>query len=218
MSDPRNVDELVVRVIGGDREALAELFEAFRPRLRRVVQFRLHPRLQGRIDPDDVLQDAWIRAEQRISSFISDASRSCFVWFRMITTQALVDLHRRHLGADKRDPRRECSIDGRWSAESTVNSLSFALAGRLRSPSSAAAQAESAAILDRALEGLSELDREVLVLRHFEELTNGETALVLGITDQASSMRYVRALDRLRIVLEAGTDPAGTTPARAGRA
>lgn len=210
MNDPSNLDELVVRVIGGDRAALAELFEAYRPRLRRVAQFRLHPRLQGRIDADDVLQDVWLRAEQRIASFISEASRSCFVWFRMLTTQALVDLHRRHLGAEKRDPRREYSIDGRWSAESTATSLNHHLAGRLSSPSSAAAKAESAAVLDRALEGLGDLDREVLVLRHFEELTNGETAQVLGVTEQAASMRYVRALDRLRHVLE-------VLPAAAGR-
>jgi len=203
VSDPRNLDELVVRVIGGDRAALAELFEAYRPRLRRVVQFRLHPRLQGRVDADDVLQDAWLRAEKRIPSFLSEASRSCFVWFRMIVSQALIDLHRRHLGADKRDPRKECSIDGRWSSESTASSLSYHLSAHLPSPSSAAAAAESAALLDQALGGLGDLDREVLVLRHFEELSNGETAIVLGITEQAASMRYVRALDRLRAVLNA---------------
>lgn len=195
------VDQLVVRVIAGDRLALAELFEGYRPRLWRIVRFRLHPRLQGRIDADDVLQDAWLRAEQRIGSFITEASQSCFVWFRMIVTQALVDLHRRHLGADKRDARRECSIDGRWSPESTVNSLSFHLADSLPSPSSAAAKIESAEQLDGALAELSDLDREVLVLRHFEELTNSETAIVLGITEQAASMRYVRALERLRTVM-----------------
>lgn len=195
------VDQLVVRVIAGDRSALAELFEGYRPRLWRIVRFRLHPRLQGRIDADDVLQDAWLRAEQRIGSFITEASQSCFVWFRMIVTQALVDLHRRHLGADKRDARRECSIDGRWSAESTVNSLSFHLADRLPSPSSAAVKVESAEKLDSSLAELSDLDREVLVLRHFEELTNSETAMVLGITEQAASMRYVRALERLRNVM-----------------
>lgn len=196
------IDDLVVRTIRGDRGALAELFQLYRPRLKRVVQFRLHPRLQGRIDPDDVLQDAWMRAEQRIGSFMTEASLSCFIWFRMIVSQALIDLHRRHIGAEKRDARRECSADGHWTATSTTNSLSFHLAARLPSPSSAAAKAESAEMLDRALAELSDLDREVLVLRHFEELTNSEAALVLGITEQAASMRYVRALERLRVVLE----------------
>jgi RNA polymerase sigma-70 factor (ECF subfamily) len=202
VNDPRNLAALVVGVIAGDRNALAELFEAYRPRLARIVRFRLHPRLQGRIDADDVLQDAWLRAEARIGSFLAEASRSPFVWFRMITSQALVDLHRRHIGADKRDARRECSLDGRWSPESTQTSLAFHVAGHFPSPSSAAAKSESAASIDRALSQLGDLDREVLVLRHFEELTNGETAVVLGITEQAASMRYVRALDRLRGVFE----------------
>lgn len=202
MNDPENVDELVARIIRGDRSALAALFESYRDRLARVVHFRLHPRLQGRVDADDVVQDAWLRAESRIGSFFGEAAQSPFIWFRMIVSQALVDLHRRHLGADKRDARRECSIDGRWSSESTATSLTWHLAGRLPSPSSAAANAESVALLDKALEELSELDREVLVLRHFEELSNIEAALVLGITQQAASMRYVRALERLRDVLE----------------
>lgn len=203
MNEPDQLDALAARVIGGDRDALAGLFEAYGPRLRRVVRFRLHPRLQGRIDADDVLQDAWLRAESRIGSFLGEASASPFVWFRMIVTQALVDLHRKHLGADKRDARRECSIDGRWSSDSTATSLSYHLAGRLPSPSSEAARGESAETLDRAIQGMSDLDREVLVLRHFEELTNSEAAAVLGITEQAASMRYVRALDRLKVVLQA---------------
>lgn len=203
MNDPENVDELVTGIVHGDRAALATLFECYRERLARVVRFRLHPRLQGRIDAEDVVQDTWLRAESRIGSFLGEASQSPFIWFRMIVSQALVDLHRRHLGADKRDARRECSIDGRWSSESTATSLTYHLAGRLPSPSSAAAKAESVALLDKALAELSDLDREVLVLRHFEELTNVEAALVLGITQQAASMRYVRALDRLRNVLEA---------------
>ena len=203
MNEPENLDDLVVRILRGERAALAELFQHYRGRLERIVRFRLHPRLQGRIDAEDVVQDVWLRAEQRIGAFISEAAQGPFVWFRMIVGQALVDLHRRHLGAEKRDARRECSIDGRWSAESTANSLTFHLSGRLPSPSSAAARAESAALLDKALAELGDLDREVLVLRHFEELSNVEASLVLGITQQAASMRYVRALERLKGVLEA---------------
>ena len=200
--DASDVDALVNRVIRGDRAALADLFALYYPRLWRVVQFRLHPRLRGRLDAEDVLQDAYLRAESRIGSFVTEASRSSFVWFRMITGQALADLHRRHLGADRRDARREMSIDGRWSAESTATSLAFHLAANLPSPSSAAMRAERAGQLDDAILRLSELDREVLVLRHFEELTNVETAIVLGITEQAASNRYVRALGRLKGVLD----------------
>lgn len=201
-NEPQNFRELVNRVIGGDREALAELFLFYRPRLWRVVHFRLHPRLQGRVDADDVLQDAWLKAESRIRYFLSDASRSAFIWFRMITTQALIELHRRHLGADKRSANRERSINAKWDSESTSTCLSFHLLANLTSPSSAVMRAEQSRQLDTALQSLSELDREILALRHFEELTNHEAALVLGLTEQAASARYVRALQRLKRVME----------------
>lgn len=200
--EPRNFRELVNRVIGGDREALAELFAFYRPRLWRIVHFRMHPRLQGRIDADDVLQDAWLKAESRIKYFLSDASRSCFIWFRMITTQALIELHRKHLGADKRSANRERSIHAKWNAEDTSSCMTFHLLGSLTSPSSALLRAEQSRQLDTAIQTLSELDREILALRHFEELTNHEAALVLGVSEQAASARYVRALQRLKRVME----------------
>lgn len=200
--EPRNFRELVNRVVGGDREALAELFLYYRPRLWRIVHFRMHPRLQGRIDADDVLQDAWLKAESRIKYFLSDASRSCFIWFRMIVTQALIELHRRHLGADKRTANRERSIHQKWSSEDTSSCMTFHLMGNLTSPSSALLKAEQSRQLDTAIQSLNELDREILALRHFEELTNHEAALVLGLTEQAASARYVRALQRLKRVME----------------
>ncbi len=200
--EPANFRELVNRVMNDDREALAELFLFYRPRLWRIVHFRMHPRLKGRVDADDVLQDAWLKAESRISYFLSDASRSCFIWFRMITTQALIELHRRHLGAEKRTANRDRSIHAQWDSESTSTCMTFHLLGSFTSPSSAMMRAEQSKQLDTALQTLSELDREILALRHFEELTNHEAALVLELTEQAASARYVRALQRLKKVLE----------------
>ena len=214
-SEPPNFRELVNRVLASDREALAELFSFYRPRLWRIVHFRMHPRLQGRIDADDVLQDAWLKAESRIGYFLSDASRSCFIWFRMIVTQALIELHRRHLGAEKRSANRERSIHAHWDADSTSTCLTFHLLGSFTSPSSAVMKAEQARQLDTALQTLSELDREILALRHFEELTNHEAALVLGLTEQAARARYVRALQRLKRVME--TLPALTEGNRVNR-
>ena len=201
-SEPPNFRELVNRVLKGDREALAELFLFYRPRLWRIVHFRMHPRLQGRVDADDVLQDAWLKAESRIKYFLSDASRSCFIWFRMIVTQALIELHRRHLGAEKRSANRERSIHAHWDSDSTSTCLTFHLLGNFSSPSSVVMRAEQSRQLDAALQTLSELDREILALRHFEELTNQEASLVLGLTEQAASARYVRALRRLKRVME----------------
>ena len=195
--------ELFNRVVRGDEQALAELYSHYRSRLWRMVNFRLDPRLLGRVDADDVLQEAWLNAAQRIDHFLKDASRSIFIWFRLIVGQTLVDVHRRHLGTRKRNASMEFSIDRGWSSSSTSFSLSFHLLGHLTSPSYAALRAELSQQLDAALTGMSEIDREVLALRHFEEMTNSETAQVLDISEQAASLRYVRALSRLKTILSA---------------
>src|SRR5579863_10660130 len=194
--------ELANRVIRGDREALAELFSLFRPRLWRMVNFRLHPRLHGRVDPDDVLQDAWLMAVDRMSYFMRDASHSAFIWFRMIVNQALVEAHRHHLRAEKRNAARDVPAFGGWASGSTSSSMAFHLSGNITSPSSALNRTEMAQQLDTILQGMNEIDREVLALRHFEELSNSETARVLNMSEQAASGRYIRALSRLKQILE----------------
>lgn len=200
--ESKRMAELVNRIVRGDQQALSEMFATYRPSLWRMVNFRLHPQLQGRIDVDDVLQEAWLKAVSQMENFITDASRSCFVWFRMIVSQTLVDLHRRHLGAAKRSAAKEFSIDRGWSAESTSYSIAFHLAGSATSPSNAAIKMEMSKQLDAALQGMSEIDREVLALRHFEELSNSETAQILEMSEQAASARYMRALARLKQVLQ----------------
>jgi RNA polymerase sigma-70 factor (ECF subfamily) len=190
--------ELISRVARGDQNALAELFSQHRDRLWRLVTFRMDPRLHGRVDADDVLQEAWLSAVQRIDHFLVDASRSIFVWFRLITSQTLVDIHRRHLGTQKRNAGNEFSIDRGWSSSSTSSSLSFHLLDHLTSPSEAALRAEMSQKLNQALSEMKDMDREVLALRHFEQLTNREAAQVLGISEQAASDRYIRALSRLK--------------------
>src|SRR5262245_53320545 len=199
---PEQSPELINRIIRGDRQALAELFSIYRPRLWRMVNFRLHPRLHGRIDADDVLQDAWLMAVDRIEYFLRDASHSSFIWFRMIVQQTMVALHRRHLGAEKRNAARDVPVYGGWDGDSTSSSLAFHLSGSLTSPSSAVNRAELARQLDTILQGMNEIDREVLALRHFEELTNSETARVLNMSEQATSGRYLRALGRVKEILK----------------
>lgn len=193
---------LVDRIVGGDRAALAQMFTIYRPRLWRMVNFRLHPKLRGRVDPDDVLQDAWLRAVDRIKHFFADATRSSFVWFRIVVSQTLVEVHRRHLGADKRSVERELSIHGRWNSESTSSSLAYHLKDNLASPSSVFGRAELAGQVDAVIQNMDPVDREVLALRHFEHLSNSETAMVLDMSEQAASARYVRALQKLRRILE----------------
>lgn len=211
--DPDGVSpELIDRVVHGDRAALSELFSIYRPRLWRMVNFRLHGTLQGRIDPDDVLQDAWLNAIDRIGHFLSAATSSPFIWFRMIVNQTLIELHRKHIGAEKRSANRERSIHGGNSADSTSSSLAFHLMAQMPSPSSAVQKIELARQLEVALQGMNEVDREVLTLRHFEELTNSETARVLEMSEQAASARYVRALKRLKQIIELIPDLANIRP------
>lgn len=201
VNEHHSESELTNRVIQGDREALAQIFLLNRDRLWRMVNFRMDPRLHGRVDADDVLQEAWLAAEQRIDHFLVDASRSIFVWFRLITSQTLVDVHRRHLGSQKRSAALEFSLQHGWTASSTSFSLSHHLLGKTSTPSHAVVREEMAKTVRTALESMNEIDREVLALRHFEQLTNRETAQILGISEQASSDRYMRALARLKTVL-----------------
>jgi RNA polymerase sigma-70 factor (ECF subfamily) len=204
-SDHVTVDEssdLVNQVIHGDKRALAELFDSQRPRLRRIVNFRLDRRIYGRVGADDVLQEAYLNAARQLKSLLRDHPPTVFIWLRQIVNHTLADVHRRHLGVKKRTAKRDVSIHAGGPSASSSEWLSFHLLGHLTSPSQAALRAELAEQLDAALSQLSEVDREVLALRHFEELTNSETAHVLNMTVQAASMRYVRAISRLRKVLE----------------
>jgi len=203
MSNQPDEAKLVNRVVEGDEQALAELYSGCWDRLWRMVQFRLDRRLHGRVDADDILQEAWLSAVQRIDHFLKDASRSILIWFRLIVSQTLVDVHRRHLGTQKRDAGREFSIDRGWSSASTSFSLSFHLLSHLTSPSCAVLRVELSQQLETALSSMNDIDREVLALRHFEELTNSETAQALNITEQAASVRYMRALKRLKHIITA---------------
>lgn len=197
----QKTDDRLQRILAGDERAFAEAFAEHRERLWRMVHFRLDRRLQGRVDADDVLQEAYLDAVKRLPHFAESQPMSLFVWLRLVVGQTLIDVHRRHLGAKMRDAEREESIQQRLS-EGTSVSLSFHLLAHLTSPSQAAARAELMSLVEEALAGMSDTDREVLALRHFEELTNNEVAEVLGLERKAASIRYVRALARLKTVLE----------------
>ena len=192
--------ELLRRVKDGDQQALAELFSTHRARLWRIINFRLDSRLAGRVDADDILQEAYLAAAQRIKHYLDDSSQTFFVWLRLIAHQTLIDVHRRHLGAQMRDASRDMSIHAHY-AQATSMSIASQLLGNFTSPSQAAMRDEIANQLEQAIESMEPIDREVLALRHFEELTNSEVAEVLDIQQKAASIRYVRALKRLKNVL-----------------
>jgi RNA polymerase sigma-70 factor, ECF subfamily len=194
-------DDVARRLKCGDRDALAAVFSEHRERLWRMVHFRMDRRLLGRVDADDVLQDAYLAAAERLSHYRDESTFSPFVWLRMIVLQTLTDVHRHHLGAQMRDVDREVDPRGCRYPMSTTASLAALLVGNLTSPSQAAARAEILDQVEQVIATMDSLDREVLALRHFEELGNSEVAEVLGIQPKAASIRYVRALKRLRAIL-----------------
>lgn len=198
---PRNEERLHQRLVDGDEAALGELFDVHRDRLWRMVQFRMDRRLAARVDPDDILQESFVNAASRLHHYLEDSSRSIFIWLRLIVGQTLVDVYRRHIGAEMRDAGREVSLQGMRYPQATSISLAAELLGSVTSPSQAAHRAEMTAQLEVALKEMSTLDQEVIALRHFEDLTNAEVAEALEIQPTAASNRYVRALTRLKDVL-----------------
>ena len=200
-TDPGSSDELLRRAGAGDPDALAELFARYRGRLRRMVRLRLDRRLQGRVDPSDVLQEAQLEIHRRAAEYAADPRVPPFLWLRLITGQRLMALHRRHLGARMRSAGQEIALHRGPIPQATSASLAEMLLGRLTSPTQAAQRAEVRLMLQEALNGMDPLDREVLTLRHFEELSNAEVAQVLGLSKTAASNRYIRAPERLREAL-----------------
>jgi RNA polymerase sigma-70 factor (ECF subfamily) len=206
---PDQLHRLLDRLREGDAHALGELFAMHQDPLRRMIQFRLDHRLNGRVSPSDVLQDAYIDAMKRVEHFLGRPDLPFFVWLRLIVAQRLVDVHRQQLGAQIRDAGNEVSMDRCGPSAAPSVCLARHLAAGQPSPSQAAMREEVVARLEEVLDGLDPIDREVLALRHFEELSNQQVAEVLGLDKAAASKRYVRALVRLKEAL--GQLPGFTT-------
>jgi RNA polymerase sigma-70 factor (ECF subfamily) len=199
--DSEPMDDLVQRATQGDQAALAQVFDRYRDRLRQMVRLRLDRRLQGRLDPSDVLQEAYLDFSRRLPDYVREPNMPFYLWLRFLTGQRMIDLHRQHLGAQMRDAGQEVSLYRGALPQASSVSLAAQLLGRLTSASRAAIRAESQIRVQEALNSMDALDREVLTLRHFEQLTNDETAAVLGIKKSTASNRYIRALKRLKEIL-----------------
>jgi len=183
----------------GDRAAWGSVLAQHRERLQRMVALRMDRRLQGRVDPSDVIQDAYLEAARRLPEYIQEsAPMPLFLWLRYLTAQALQTVHRRHLGALARDAGREISIDGGRIPQATSAALAAQLLGHDTRASEAAIRAELKLRLEEALNSMDLIDREVLALRHFEQLSNAECARVLKLSESAATKRYIRALRRLK--------------------
>src|SRR5262249_31120932 len=157
-------------------ERFGALLEQYRPRLRRMVAFRIDPRLHGRIDPSDVIQETCVEAVARLAEYTQKPTMPLFLWLRFLVGQKRVTLHRRHLGCQMRDADREVSLYRGGLPEASSAALAAQLLGHESRPSEAAIRAEAKIRLQEALNCMEPLEREILALRHFEQLSLAETA------------------------------------------
>jgi RNA polymerase sigma-70 factor (ECF subfamily) len=201
-TDRSDLEDFRRRLCQGEDEALAELFARYREPLRRLVIMRLDSRLNTRVSPSDILQEVYLDAAQRLHHYRAKPDQSLFGWLRLLVRQRLHDVCRRHLEAQTRAVGQEVPLDRGAGPATSSQGLAAQLAAHLPSPSQEAMRHEVIAQLEATLERMDEMDREVLVLRHFEELNNKDTALALGIPPSAASKRYVRALARLKEIME----------------
>jgi RNA polymerase sigma-70 factor, ECF subfamily len=185
----------------GDAQIFGALLSRHQPRLRRMIALRLDRRLQGRIDPSDVIQEAYLEASARLAEYLRNPSMPFFLWLRFLTGQKLVTLHRHHMGVQMRDANQQVALYHGSLPEASSVVLAAQLLDNDTRPSEAAIRAEMTVRVQEALDDMDPLDREVLALRHFEQLSRAEIAHVLEVSEAAAGKRYLRALERLKQVL-----------------
>ena len=190
MSESGEPPELLAQAAAGDETALSQLFSRYRKRLKQMIRLRLNQRLQGRVNDSDILQDAYLEAAQRLPDYLANQPLPFFLWLRHITGEKLIDVHRRHLGAKMRDVAQEVSLHRGPMPAASSAALAARLLGRLTSPSQAAIKAENRLRVQEVLNSMDPIDREILALRHFEQLTNAEVAQTLAMNESSCSSRY----------------------------
>ena len=200
--DEEEIDDLIRRATAGVESAMAELFHRHRDRLRRMVRLRLDPRLQGRVDPSDILQDAYVDLVEKLPDYKNRPGPPFLVWLRLVVGERLIRVHRHHLGTAARDAGREISLHQASMPQASSASLAAHLLGRITTASQAAARNELQHLLQEALNGMEPIDREVIALRHFEDMSNDDVAAALGLSKAAASKRYVRAMVRLKRIVD----------------
>lgn len=199
-------EQLIRAARSGDSQAIDALFERHRARLRRMIELRLNRKLWGRVDPSDIVQDAMLQAAKRIDEYVRDPGIPAYLWLRTLAQQQLLAAHRFHLGTGKRDAAMEVTVGAGNLGASSASLASIAVADAT-SPSNVVAKAEQIVLLEALIDSMAPIDREILALRHFEQMSNSEAARVLDIGETAAAQRFLRALQRLREkMLELGLD------------
>jgi RNA polymerase sigma-70 factor (ECF subfamily) len=194
--------ELLAEARGGDVAAVNRLLERHREALRRMIDLRMDHLVQRRVDASDIVQDVLLEAHRRLDDYLANPAMPFHLWLRHMAKDRLIDAHRRHRVAARRSVDREQPL----VAAAFLDRSTLDLAGELKdpelTPAAAATWHELQVRFQQALDMMDEQDREVVLLRHFEHLSNGEVAEVLGLSEPAAGMRYLRAMRRLRAKLQ----------------
>jgi RNA polymerase sigma-70 factor (ECF subfamily) len=199
-----DTETLLNQAAGGNRLAMEQLLDRHRDRLRRMLLLRMDHRLRNRIDPSDVIQETFVKADQRLPTYLSARPLPFYPWLRQIALDQLIAMHRRHLLADRRSRRREEDLIPALSDES-ISELATCLVDASADPLARLIWREVQERVRRAIEDLPEKYREVIVLRHLEQLSTEETAQVLDVGISAVKMRHLRAIESLRRSLDEAT-------------
>ncbi len=203
-SDDENL--LFDQALTGDESGVAELFEHYRPRLKRLVLLRMYPQVQARLDASDVLQETFLEMARRLPAYAEDCRMPFFLWLRWLTIERLDQLHRKHLGAEMRTVFREFSQPSPAVPDASIFNIASQLAGDFTSVDRNLLKEEVQRKLIGALEQMESKDREIVGMRHFEELSTDEIAELLQLTRSGVLKRYTRAIRRLRDIVFADQD------------
>jgi RNA polymerase sigma-70 factor, ECF subfamily len=193
-------DGFVLLAANGDSAAIEKLVMLHTDRLKRMVVARMDQRLTRRMEISDIIQEVHFEISKRLPEYLSKSDIPFFVWVRLLAKQKLAELVRRHVLAQVRDVRREQQLQQNFADSSVV--LCGYFGDRIDSPSSAMRKVELREILLRGIETLPETDREILLLRHVEQLTSAEAAAELKISENTCRQRHLRALKRMKGMLE----------------
>lgn len=194
-------EELLLGAKAGDDEAINRLIERHRGAVLRMVQMRLDQKIRRRVDVSDVVQDVMIDASRRLQDYIANPAMPFHLWLRHIAKDRIIDAHRRHRGSQKRSVDREHALAVPGADDHSTMDLAAQLCDGELTPAAAATQREMAQRVEAAITELGEQDGEIIIMRHYEQLSNQEVAQALGLTEPAASMRYLRAVRRLRAML-----------------
>lgn len=206
------IDEKTEQLLDGIREgkdgAADRLLERHRDPLRRMIELRMDQKIKQRVDASDIVQEVMIEANRRLQKYLENPIMPFHLWIRQMARDRIIDAHRRHRGSEKRSVDREKAMVAPGAMDRSTIELAAQLCDAEMTPAEAATMKELQQRFQNAIEELDENDREIVIMRHVEQLTNQDVAAALGLSEPAASMRYLRAIRKLRTLLNVSSDEA----------